>query len=268
MTPKSPPPGSHERQGRAGSDPDAAPWRVYVSGFLDWPRQADEVADFDPWRCANNPSGYLLVGRWHEGGAKPDPTRGPLPRALRGIRRTRDGRAIEWSFDVLPTRWGIAEKIPAHDHDVIVSLGLGVYPERFGDAYERTILVELGARNLRARGPDVAGVSIGEAGAPSGLIDPGRGRVLTPPARVARRAREAVSTVTVGGAAYSVIAEAARDENAFVCNETHYTLLSHVGSGPRPRQAYFIHLPRPRNMQRGRPLTKALTSVIEGLVQP
>ena len=248
--------------------PDAPGWRVYVSGFLDWPRQADEVMGFDPWRCRSNPSGYLLVGRWYEGGVKPDPTRGPLARSLRRIQRTRDGRAIEWSFDVLPTRWGVAATIPAADHDVIVSLGLGVYPERFGDAYETTILVELGARNLRAKGPDVAGVSIGGAEAPSEVIDPRRGGVLAAPPRVGRRVQEIVGTIEVGDTAYSVVAEAARDENVFVCNETHYTLLSRASFGPRPSLAYFIHLPRPRNMHRGRPLAKALTSVIEVLIQP
>jgi len=137
--------------------PRASPWRVYVSAFLDWPRTAAEAAGCDPWRCVHNPSGYLLIGRWHPGRVRPDPTRGALPRALRAIRQTRDGRPVEWTFDVLPTRWGAAEAIPAREHDVVVSLGLGVYPERYGEAYEKTVIVELGARNLRARGPDVAG---------------------------------------------------------------------------------------------------------------
>ena len=114
----------------------------------------------------------------------------------------------------------------------------------------------------------MAGVSIGEAGAPSELIEPASGGVLHAPDRVRRRARQAVGSVQVGNTTYSVVAEKARDDNAFICNETHYTLLSQVAGGGRPSQAYFIHLPRPRNMRRGRPLAKALARVIEGLIQP
>lgn len=243
-------------------------WRVYVSAFLDWPRTQAEAVDFDPWRCVANPSGYLLVGRWHSGRVKPDPTRGPLPRALRRIRRTRDGRPVEWTFEVLPTRWGAAEAIPARAHDVIVSLGLGVYPEQYGEAWERTLLVEVGARNLRARGPDVSGVSIGDDGAPDAIIDPAGQPVLHAGARERRRAEEADSTVETTDGTYSVVAAPARDDNAFICNETHYTLLAQVGTGARPRQVYFIHLPRPRNIRRGRPLARVLAQVIEGLIQP
>jgi len=250
------------------SDPLTSPWRVYVSAFLDWPRTKEEAVGFDPWRCLNNPSGYLLIGRWHAGGGKPDPTGGPLPRALRGIRRTRDGRPVEWTFDVLQTRWGAVETVPAREHDVVVSLGLGVYPERYGEAFERTVLVEVGARNLRARGPDVAGVSIGDAGAPGGIIDPAGARVLHARARERRRTREAARTVETAYGVYSVVTDAARDENAFICNETHYRLLAQVAPEGRPRQVYFIHLPRPRNMQRGRPLARVLGRVIEGLIQP
>lgn len=249
--------------------PDAAvPWRVFVSGFLDWPRDGEAAVGFDPWRCTQNSSGYLLIGRWHQGGSKPDPGLGPLSSALRAVRRTRDGRRIEWTFDALPTRWGAAAGVPASAHDVVVNLGLGVYPDRFGDAYEATILVEVGARNLRARGPDVAGVSIGDAAAPPPVIEEGGPEVLLPPPLVAARARNAAGEVAVGGTSFTVIAEGARDENAFVCNETHHAMLSQLGAGARPHQAYFIHVPRPRDMRRGRPLAKALRTVIEGLIQP
>jgi hypothetical protein len=149
-----------------------------------------------------------------------------------------------------------------------VSLGLGVYPERYGEAYEKTVIVELGARNLRARGPDVAGVSIGDEGAPEPVIDPQGKRTLHPGARERRRAREAAGRVETADGIYSVINEPARDDNAFICNETHYRLLTEAASGERPRQVYFIHLPRPRNMQRGRPLARVLRQVIEGLIQP
>jgi hypothetical protein len=243
-------------------------WRVYVSAFLDWPRTPEEAPGFDAWRCMDNSSGYLLIGRWHPGRVKPDPTRGSLPRTLRRIRRTRDGRPIHWTFDVLPTRWGAAEAIPSQAHDVIVSLGLGVYRERYGEAHERTVIVELGARNLRARGPDVAGVSIGDDGAPGTVIDPKGKCVLHPRAHTRRRARDAAATVETTYGSFSVITEAARDENAFICNETHYRLIEQAASGERPRHAYFIHLPRPRNMRRGRPLARVLRRVIEGLIQP
>jgi hypothetical protein len=238
-----------------------------VSAFLDWPRTNREVVGFDPWRCLANPSGYLLIGRWHQGRVKPDPTRGPLPRTLRRIRRTGDGRPVEWTFDVLPTRWGAGETIPAADHDVIVSLGLGVYPERYGEAHERTVLVEVGARNLRARGPDVDGVSIGDDGAPDTIIDRQGRRVLHARARERCRAEAAAGMVETPDGVYSVVTEAARDDNAFICNETHYTLLRRVTPGARPRQVYFIHLPRPRNMQKGRPLARVVARVIEGLIQ-
>jgi len=248
--------------------PNEWPWRVYVSAFLDWPRTADEAVGFDPWRCVENPSGYLLIGRWHTGGVKPDPTGGALPRALRRIRRTSDGRPVAWTFDVLPTRWGAAEAVPAREHDVIVSLGLGVYPERYGEAHERTVLVEVGARNLRARGPDVAGVSIGDVGAPDPVIDSEGGRVLHARDRARRRVEAPAGTVETPDGIYSVVTEEARDDNAFICNETHYTLLRQVTPEGRPRQVYFIHLPRPRNMRRGRPLARVLTRVIEELIQP
>ena len=247
-------------------------WKVYVSGFLDWPVDMSEAVGFNEWRCKRNPSGYLFIGGFYdpeiEVPTKQDPTQGSLPRKLRSITETRDGRAIKWTFDLLPVCWGVAHGIVATDYDVVVNLGVGVYPSRFGPGFETILLLEEGARNRRSGGTDVDGISIGDEVAPAAKIDANAGSTLTAPAQIRRRIRSAAGNITAGTTAFTVLADPARDTNVFVCNETHYIMLSQADPSRRLRQAYFIHIPKPSNMHGGRPLAFALKALIEDLIQP
>lgn len=203
----------------ARSDASATPMRVLVTGFNDWRELGDPP---NTWRCRDNPSCRLLLGAPHD--ARPQTHAGPLVVRLR--RRAPD---IEWSFATMPVIWEAFATVP-DDVDVIINLGLGVY-DRF-DALQ----LEAGAYNLR-QGADAAGHERSEA------ISAGAAQVLTAPEQSAIPSRiEALAGRTMAG--YEILVAAARAENTYLCNETHYHALSalHAGRGAL-REVYFLHIP-------------------------
>jgi len=195
--------------------------RVLVTGFNDW-KELGEPPNI--WRCRDNPSCRLLVGR--PTSAAPDELAGPLVERLRAV-----APEIEWQFATLPVTWAVFAEVP-DDVDVIINIGLGVY-DRFD-----LLQLESGAYNLR-KGTDAAGL---ELGAP---IDPAAaGPVLAPPegSPIPRRL-DALAGRDIAG--YEVVVAEAREANSYLCNETHYRALSAVGA-PTPgrlREAYFLHIP-------------------------
>ena len=252
-------------RGRPKGDPllYTDPWKVYVSGFHDWPATKKEAVGFNQWRCQQNPSGYLFLGRWYGGTTKPDATRGLLPRALRRIRNTADGRPIDWTFDTLPVRWGIARSITAADYDVVVNLGYGVYRS------QTRILLERGAFNGRSGQPGAGGLVPGEAGGPATKIDATNAAdIFAGPTAISDRVNATAGDILVGTTTYTARATAARGTNDYICNETHYIMLSQANPTRRLRQAYFVHIPKPTRVAGYRPLTQALNSIIERLIQP
>jgi hypothetical protein len=199
--------------------PKGPPMRVLVTGFNDW-RELGEPPNI--WRCRDNPSCRLLLGDPHD--ARPQTHAGPLVARLR--RRAPD---IEWSFATMPVTWEAFATVP-DDVDLIINVGLGVY-DRF-DALQ----LEAGAYNSR-QGVDAAGHARSEA------IAAGAPDVLVAPERSPIRARiGALAGRTIAG--YEILVAAARTENTYLCNETHYHALSalHAGHGAL-REVYFLHIP-------------------------
>jgi pyrrolidone-carboxylate peptidase len=202
---------------------EGRPMRVLVTGFNDWEGLGDPP---NTWRCRDNPSCRLLLGAEHD--AAPQTHEGPLVVRLR--RRAPD---IEWSFKTMPVTWDAFATVP-DDVDVIVNIGLGVY-HRFD-----SLQLEAGAFNLR-QGTDAAGHERSEAiaaGAPEILPAPEHSSVPTRLASVAGR--------TMAG--YEIVVMTARDDNTYLCNETHYHALQalHAGHGAL-REVYFLHIPYAEN---------------------
>lgn len=202
----------------------AAAERVLVTGFCDWQRTLDGGRPGDPWSCVHNPSGRLLVGELGAG-AEPyadPPLVGPLVRSLaqRGSRRH--------AFRLLPVVWGAHGRLgDPGDYDVLVHLGLGVYDRR--DALQ----LERGAFPWR-RGTDALGEAVDEA-----LSGPTPAAPRLGPAEVLARI-DALEGSWTGD--FEVRVAAARPDNVFLCNETHWHALGAASRGAAAR-AYFVHIP-------------------------
>ncbi len=234
------------------------PWRIYVSGFLDWPAHELEAQNFDKWRCLENPSGRLMIGKWWKGGAKPDASNGPLAKKLAAIKQTADGRPIEWTFDVLPVVWGIGREIPARSFDVVINLGLGVYDN------SRTVFLEQGAFNGRSGQVDAVGKVPGKKGGLATVISKKTGKKLTEPKKAADR----IKASSGKSGAYTIEVKRARKKNNFICNETHFLMLKQVKPKKRLRRAFFIHIAKPKRVVDYSGLADALAKTIEKLAQP
>ena len=132
----------------------------------------------------------------------------------------------------MPVTWEVFAAVPG-DVDLIVNLGLGVYDRL--DALQ----LEAGAYNLR-RGADAEGREASES------IDPGAPAVLEPPTDSPIRGRlDGLVGQRIAG--YEITVVGAREDNSYLCNETHYRALTavHEHSG-RLREAYFLHIPYAR----------------------
>ena len=203
------------------------PLRVLVTGFNDWKDLGEPP---NVWRCRDNPSCRLLVG--DPISETPTAFEGPLVRALEDAAGARD---ISWSFATLPVTWGItAERTPYAAHDVVVHLGLGVYDR------DDELFVEAGGYNLR-RGTDAAGRAVEEPIVEGDTVVPA-------PAEVAAKVT-AVDGRTFGRMRARVMP--AREENTYLCNETHTLALEAVAQsrarGGRLEEAYFVHIPQPKD---------------------
>jgi hypothetical protein len=219
--------------------------RVLITGFHDWRELQANI-----WRCRDNPSCRLLLG---SPSAAPAIERdGPLLRALK------DNAACkaEFTCQTLPVLWGTAAGLDLLSFDVVIHLGLGVY-----DRHD-TIIVERGAFNMRKSIPDAIGHT------PKATNTSGTGAVIEGAApeclsclhmqpRYEALAREPAALVSDDARGPFVVLEApARDENTYICNETHWRALRAVehasklngrgGTEARLRAAYFLHLPYPR----------------------
>ena len=218
------------------------PLRVLVTGFHDW-RELEGNA----WRCRDNPSCRLIYG---EPCAQPPISRsGPLVRALA---RTEAGRAAQVSFQSMPVLWHTASGLDLLNFDLVVHLGLGVY-----DCHDR-LLLECGAINQR-RGLDAAGVSKVEeisAGAPLTLsCEKQRGKI------------EPLEGKRVAGG-FAVEMVEAREENAFICNETHFRALRASKEPLGPRAVYFLHIPYARKEDEDHQvLAEGVAAVISRLME-
>jgi hypothetical protein len=203
----------------SATSPKGPPMRVLVTGFNDWHELGEPP---NVWRCRDNPSCRLLLGAQHD--AMPEIHEGPLVVRLR--RRAPD---IEWSFATMPVTWEAFAAVP-DDVDLIINIGLGVY-DRF-DALQ----LEAGAYNRR-QGADAAGQDRSEAiaaGAPDVLAAPPNSPIPTRIGALAGR--------TMAG--YEILVAAARADNTYLCNETHYHALQALNAGHGSlREVYFLHIP-------------------------
>jgi hypothetical protein len=218
------------RRADASATLKGPPMRVLVTGFNDW-RDLGQPPNI--WRCRDNPSCRLLLGAPHDAMPQTDFLfEGPLVERLR-----RRAPGIEWSFATMPVTWEAFAVVP-DDVDVIINIGLGVY-DRF-DALQ----LEAGAYNLR-QGADAAGHERSEAiaaGAPEVLEAPETSAI---PGRI-----DALAGRTLAG--YEILVAAARAENSYLCNETHYHALEalHAGHGAL-REVYFLHIPYAEGASQG-----------------
>ena len=219
--------------------------RVLVTGFNDWRDLGDPPVI---WRCRDNPSCRLLLGDLGlDASGPPSRYTGPLVERLE-----RGGPEIAWTFQTLPVTWGVFEQVPT-EHDVIINIGLGIY-DRF-DALQ----LERGAYNLQ-RGEDALRV------AREGAIDPRRGEILDPPqgSPIAARITSLVGT-RIGG--FEILGAAARPDNSYLCNQTHwYALAALHARGEGPREVYFLHIPY-AEQDDYEALADAVAGVVLGLVE-
>ena len=192
-----------------------------MTGFNDWRELGDPP---NVWRCRDNPRCRLLLGEPQA--AAPTSFPGPLPTRLAS-----GGPAIEWEFRTMPVTWGAFEQVP-NDVDVIINVGLGVYDRL--DAVQ----LEAGAYNLR-RGADAA-----TAEQPGPIAD-AEATVLEAPADSPIAAKlAALRGQTVAG--YEVLVAPAREDNSYLCNETHFFALSTLADPSARGQldaVYFLHIP-------------------------
>lgn len=243
--------------------PPRAPRSVLVTGFHDWPSPGAAPGPFDPLRCLENPSGRLLLGAPYPGGAPPTRFEGPLAVVLPALARARR-LPLSFRFATLPVIWEVARTLDLSATDVVVNLGLGVYPPEPATR----LLVERGAWNGRLAAPDAAGRVAGADGPPE-RISAALGRVLAPPPGSALAAR----LETLDGArwgAYEVCVVDARPTNAFLCNETHYRLLEAAlhPSGRGPAVVSFVHLATPLGEADYPALADAVAELILRLAAP
>ena len=236
--------------GTSSGDEEAL--RVLVTGFNDWKGLGEPP---NVWRCRDNPSCRLLVG--DETPDKPSAHQGPLARRLLAHRRE-DGRSIAWSFATMPVTWGVADSLEDYtDYDIVVHLGLGVY-----DTFDE-LMLEDGAYNLR-KGEDAAGRDShqtigGDAG--SRVLD------ATEESGIAGRVR-GLNEQHFGD--YTLVVARAREDNAYLCNETHYRALERVNASVRDRarlqSAYFLHIPYAKDDDYER-LADGVAAVVFALVK-
>ena len=239
--------------GEAADDanPATASYRVLVTGFNDWKELGDPP---NIWLCKVNPSCRLLLGD----ALAEEPVAvegGELVSRLRQMRRTPSGREIEWSFATMPVTWQIAESVPLADHDLVIHLGLGVY-DRFDQ-----LKLERGAYNER-RGKDAAGNARQEpiqSDAPT--------TKSAPSASKTDAILDGLDGLELGD--YSVAVAAARPENSYLCNETHYRALLELDAareaGARLQRVHFLHIPYAENDDYAR-LADGVAALIERLV--
>lgn len=237
---------------RPSASPDPEALRVLVTGFNDWKELGDPP---NVWRCRDNPSCRLLLG--NETAVRPDRHAGPLVERLLTTTTAPDGRAIAWTFGTMPVTWGIADTLPDYEqYDVVVHLGLGVY-DRF-DA----LMLEDGAFNQR-KGIDAAGRERDEsiASMPGSVLD------ASTATDIATRVR-ALDGHTYGD--YTLQVARAREQNRYLCNETHFLALSRVNAsveaGQRLRHVYFLHIPYAENDDYAR-LADGVSGVILSLIE-
>jgi hypothetical protein len=204
------------------------PLRVLVTGFNDWKELGEPP---NVWRCRDNPSCRLLLG--DETPQKPTKHEGPLVQRLRAAEA--GPGPIEWHFATMPVTWGIATTLPDYQsYDVVVHLGLGVY-----DTFDQ-LKLEDGAFNLR-KGTDAAGRDNDEP-----IASALRSEVIDAAAStgVSERVR-GLDGQSFGS--YELVVARARNENTYLCNETHFHALERLNAsaeaGERLRNAYFIHVP-------------------------
>lgn len=241
------------------SAPPEAARRVLVTGFHDWPSPSDPPGTFDPQQCRVNPSGRLLLGPPYAGGAPPTRFDGPLCAILPAEARARR-LPLSFRFATLPVTWGIADTLDLSAVDVVVSLGLGVYPPEPATR----LLLERGAWNGRLAAPDAAGRGAGSGELPT-RIAPEAGPVLAPSPELAARI-EALDLAHC--AAYEVRVVEARASNAFLCNETHYRLLQAEQGAAGPSVVAFVHLAAPLREDDYPALAEAVAELVLRLAAP
>lgn len=209
---------------------EPTPLRVLVTGFNDWDDPDSK------WECNKNPSCRLLVG----GPLKVQPTSydGALPPLLRAHTATLAGRPVEWTFETLPTTWGVAQSMSMTSYNVVINMGLGVYDGTL------SLQLEDGAINL-CSGRDALNEDPGAS-----QLDPDAtsGQVIRPDESTGVTKRIlALAGQTHGG--YTVTVKAARTDNDFICNETHYTAITALNESVISHGAlegvYFLHIPDP-----------------------
>ncbi len=222
---------------------------VLVTGFLDWPQPGESVEGFNRWRCRDNPSGRLLLETAHDARVKPVAGDGPLCRELR-----RAAPGMDWRFEVLPVAWGAVEELPLDRFEVVIGLGLGVYDD------PPRVLVERGAANLRRPSLDVDGRLPGAPGAPPVVIDRDGSNVMTATAEQCRRMSAAIA-VSGQFADWQLLTVDARDDNSYVCNESHYLVCDALRRRQPPGNGFFLHLPQVND-------EAALEQLARFLVQP
>lgn len=218
----------------------APPLRVLVTGFHDW-EQLGEPPNI--WRCRDNPSCRLLVG--DESSERPTAFGGPLVQALQAA-----APEHSWQFSTLPVTWGAYEDLDTSHVDVVVNLGLGVYDT------DDQIFLEQGAYNLR-RGADARG-----ADPDTDRFEEHRETVREPDSTAGKLA--AFDGRTFGD--YAVVLKQAREDNSYLCNETHLRALADVRASQASearalRAAYFVHIPYAKDDDYG-----ALAEGVSGLV--
>lgn len=221
-------------------------FHVLVTGFHDW-RDLGEPPDV--WRCRDNPSCRLLLGA-PTSGKEPGEADfdGPLVQRL----KARAGEDVVYHFDTMPVTWGAYDTLgDVRRYEAVVHLGLGVYDTQ--DA----IQVEHGAFNLR-RGTDAAGESREEP------------VVASRPPRVDANADVEARISTIAGkqfGSYLTRVAEAREDNTYLCNETHFRALEALASDDGPNSldaAFFVHIPTARADD---PDHEALAEGVAGVVQ-
>lgn len=192
--------------------------RVLITGFNDW----HDIHDArELWRCRDNPSCRLLIGA--EATGEPRSFEGPLATRLRGA-----APQIEWTFRTMPVTWGVFAE-PPPGFDVIINIGLGVYDT------DAALQLERGAYNLH-QGSDAAQQPA------SGPIDASKPELVLPSDAMLTTI-DALAGRTLAG--YAIRVAAARPDNSYLCNETHFYALAEQARSGSPRAVYFLHIPQP-----------------------
>lgn len=208
---------------------EGAALKVLVTGFNDWKELGDPP---NVWRCRENPSCRLLLAG--ESSEKPETVEGgELVERLLAMKTSSAGRPIEWTFKTLPVTWQVSENLNLREHELVVHIGLGVY-DRFDQ-----LKLERGAYNRR-RGRDAKGEQRGEK------IDAAGAETKNAPESSQTDAiLDALDGRKFGS--YVVDVAAARPENDYLCNETHYRALSELEAArdaeARLQRVHFLHIP-------------------------